>query len=146
MGRVRYRPRQLIVLVAAIAVLTGCSAVPDYDPPAPDATITASVPPGGMSLRELGGDQGPVDAVTIPRSHQLRVATFQVNVVNLVFVAPDAGELAEWFRTTLPEAGWTITTDSNDALIFTGHGWDGVFTPMGDGSSGGTFSLRQQGR
>lgn len=142
----RTQPRQLIVLIAAIVGLAGCSAVPNYDPPAPDASVTASVPPGGVSLRELGGEEGPVDAVTIPRGHQLRVSTFQVNVVNLVFTAPDAPELAQWFRDTLPDAGWQITTDTNDTLIFTGHGWDGVFTPMGDGASGGTFSLRQQGR
>ncbi|NLT30374.1 MAG: hypothetical protein GXX86_07950 [Propionibacterium sp.] len=142
----RSRIRPLLVVAVALAGVTGCSAVPDFDPPATPPPATASVPADGVTLRELGAEYGPVDAVVVPREHRLQLLTSQINVVNVVFDAPDADELAEWFRGTLPGAGWTITDDAGGTLIFTGHGWDGVFTPMGDGSPGGAFSLRKQGQ
>ncbi|MGJ3508608.1 hypothetical protein [Enemella sp. A6] len=142
----RSRTRPLIALVATLAVLTGCSSVPDYDPPPTPAPVTASVPSDGMTLRELGAEYGPVDAVVVPREHRLQLLISQINLVNVVFDAPDADELAAWFRRELPRAGWTITDDAGGALLFTGHGWEGAFTPMGDGSPGGAFSLRKQGQ
>lgn len=146
MGRVRTRTRPLIALLGVIGLVGGCSAVPDFDPPATPPPVTASAPADGISLRQLGVTDGPADAVVIPRDHELRLITSQINVVNLVFDHPDADVLADWFRDTLPEAGWTIIEDSGDTLIFTGHEWDGVFTPMGEGSPGGAFSLRKQGQ
>lgn len=133
-------------MLLSVGLLAGCSSVPNFDPPNTPPPTTVPVPADGMSLRELGVKYGPVDAVVIPRQHELRLLTSQINVVNLVFTAPDAQALAEWFRTTLPGAGWEITTDNNGALLFTGYGWDGSFAPMLDGSPGASFSLRKQGQ
>ena len=52
--------------------------------------------------------------------------------VTAVVVSPSGAEVAEHLRTALPAAGFTITADGADSLLFEGGAWQGAFTVNGE--------------
>lgn len=129
-----------MVLAAVVIVVAGCTAAPDTDPTAPPSSTATEAGVPGRTLASLGYESGPVAAIAIPDDAQLVLGTDQFNVVTAVFATPDAQTLVEFFRRSLPDGGFTIGADDGGALVFTGHGWEGAFTPGGEGRS--ALSLR----
>lgn len=145
-------------VVMAVGLLAGCgaavpaggappgpsgSAVRSPVPP-PSDTAAPPVPAEGITLRELGFQNGPVDAFFVPRTVVITDRVDQPNAVTVVVSAPGPAELARYYRMTLPRASFTVTADdaATNTLTFTGHGWSGVLT----GADGTTaVSLRPTG-
>ena len=120
-------------------MLAGCSAAPNgtrpSGGPSPSApTAGASIPADGVSLAELGFQNGPSDRVSLPRGVSFVTSADQPNAVTLVIDRPSGDEVATYLRRTLPAAGFTIDSDLGATLTFTGFGWTGSFT----GSAGGS--------
>lgn len=139
------------VWVAAALLLTGLTACssgapapsPASTPPLTPAATVPAVPAGGVSLRQLGFTQGPVDFLTVPAAARVDLRVDQPNNVTAGFGAPEGPEIAAWLRTHLGAGGFRITADSPSAVLFTGHGWDGAFT-LGGGQS--ALTLRRTAR
>lgn len=128
--------------VVALAV-TGCSSAAEVSEPVPTSGTSApTVPAGGQTLAQLGITNGPVDRILVPQRITVEEVVDQPNVITLVVSQPGGAELAGYLRTQLPAAGWTITADANDSLLFTGFGWDGAYTTSPQGWSG--LTVRQQ--
>ena len=126
----------LAVLVGA-GLLTGCGAAgvsepePSRSPVASSAaTAEPSIPADGLTLRELGFTNGPIDTFSVPASSIITDKVDQPNAVTVVMSAPDTPTLAAYYRTALPAAGFTVTADdrANGTMTFGGHGWTGVLT------------------
>lgn len=118
---------RMLVTAAAILVVGGCAAA--APPPAPDPTPTpVAVPAGGVSMAQLGFRNVPAASITLPAGVQILRQVDQENVLTATFAAPSPAELAGWLRTSLPQAGFRITADRGDSLVFTGPGWSGAFT------------------
>jgi hypothetical protein len=95
-------------------------------------------------LRQLGFQNGPVDAFYVPPTVVITDRVDQPNAVTVVMSAPGPAKLAAYYRATLPAAGFTVTADdgATDTLTFSGQGWSGVLT----GTEGTTaVSLRPDG-
>lgn len=128
-----------IVVLLGTGLLAGCGAAGVSDPepsrsPSASSTATAtaepSIPSDGLTLRELGFTNGPVDAFSVPASSLITDKVDQPNAVTVVMSAPDTPTLAAYYRVALPAAGFTITADdrANGTMTFGGHGWTGVLT------------------
>lgn len=118
--------KTLALLVAAVA-LAGCSGEEPTMTPATQPAVTPTIPADGADLRLEYGPRGlsaPSGAMVVERIDQ-------VNNVTIVFSAPTGAELAEYYRRTLPELGFTITADANNSLLFSDDQWDGGFTASG---------------
>lgn len=100
-------------------------------------TAAVTVPPDGVSLAELSFRNGPATAFSVPREVVIRTRIDQPSGVTVVFVRPDAHQLAGYLRRALPATGWVITGDdpSASSLTFTGYGWQGSFTGTGHASA-----------
>lgn len=126
-------------------MLAGCGAPGNGPGPTPSVTgsspstpaASASIPADGVSLKELGFENGPTDRLSLPRGLSLATAADQPNAVTLVISRPTAAELADYLRRTLPQAGFTIDSDLGDGatITFTGFGWSGSFTGAGSSSA-----------
>lgn len=118
--------------------LTGCAAAPIEPPPTPSTNPSVAVPEGGVSLRDLGFRHAP-EGLSVPADARISERIDQGNNVTVVFDQPSGDELIDYFRTALPELGFTIDEDANGAMLFHRDPWQGAFTSA-DGIS--ALSLR----
>jgi len=118
---------------AAVLALAGCGAGPVVpDPPAsPSASASrASVPTGGISLRDLGFDNGPAQ-LSLPVGVVLTTSADQVQQVTLVISSPPPKDVSDYLLRVLPTTGFTVGRHRDDAIEFSGHGWIGSFVATG---------------
>ena len=146
------RWRLALVSAAAAACLVGCGAATGPEEPTPTAASTGSTSPvpspptatpaetpspsatlAGLTLRQLGFENGPLDEISLPRDLVVSTAVDQPNVVTIVLARPSPQAVEAHLRATLPAAGFTIDAraDSGQAMTFEGHGWTGAFTGTG---------------
>lgn len=111
----------------AITVLTGCSASTEETATPTSTSTQATIPSDGVTLRSLGFSHGPNTQFSIPQGSVLTTRIDQANVVTLVFAEPSGQTLRDYFVRALPDAGFTIDSVADDALVFSGHGWNGSF-------------------
>ena len=95
--------------------------------PSPSATLT------GVTLRQLGFENGPLDEFSLPSDLVVSTAVDQPNVVTIVLARPSPQTVEDYLRATLPSEGFTIDAraDAGQAMTFDGNGWTGVFTGTG---------------
>jgi hypothetical protein len=107
----------------------GPSPSPSTVSPAPSATIS----PSGLTLRELGFENGPLDEFSLPSDLAIATRVDQPNVVTIVLAGPDPAAVEDYLRAILPAEGFTIDAraDAGQAMTFEGHGWTGGFTGSG---------------
>jgi hypothetical protein len=150
-----------VALVSTVAAmcLGGCGAASGPGDPSPAATPTTpttsvsaepspsgaspgspsadgssqSATPAGLTLRQLGFDNGPLDAFSLPRDSVISTAVDQPNVVTIVLAGPSPQTVEGYLRDTLPRQGFTIDAraDAGQAMTFDGNGWSGAFTGTG---------------
>ena len=117
-----------IILAACLLLAAGCAA-----PTTPIPAITADtetsdvVPADAVALKDLGFENSPADFY-VPAGAVIVDRVDQSNNVVVVLEHPAGSELAEFWRTTLPEQGWRITADGNDSLLFDRGELHGAFT------------------
>ncbi len=132
--------RRVAALAAAITLAaTGCTTPPPVIPSEPAASSTRSAPSDAVSLAELGFSHGPAE-LWLPRSITITQRVDLATNVTLVVISPSGPELAQWLREILPAAGFTITADGQDSLLFERDHWQGAFTTTDDDLS--ALSLR----
>ncbi len=133
-----------VALVGALELLGACAGTaPEPSPTAisstadPSPTVTPSIPANGVTLRELGFSNGPVEEFSIPTGAVVTDRVDQPNVVTIVMSAPPVAALADYYRRALPAAGFTITADdpTTHTLTFAGQGWTGVLTGSDDATA-----------
>ena len=128
-----------LLSVALVGTVGGCAASTGDGPgpspsPTPSASVTASprIPADGLTLAALGYRNGPVAAVSLPRTVVVTARVDQENNVAAALSQPAAADVAAYLRRALPLAGFTITDDNQNAmqpaLTFRGLGWHGSFT------------------
>lgn len=118
--------RKLIALVA-LAALSGCSAATPVEP-TPTASLTSTaVPDGGEALRDLGFRNAPA-GLSIPRGSAITERIDSANNATVILTSPDPLSVLSYLRSALPAAGFTITGDGQNSLLFEGGGWQGAFT------------------
>ena len=118
--------------MVAVTALAGCSAAPASPTPTPTSTSAAvSVPADAVTLRDLGLTNAP-EGVSLPKGAVVSDMINMGNNVTAVVVSPSGAEVAEHLRTALPAAGFTITADGADSLLFEGGAWQGAFTVNGE--------------
>ena len=113
----------------------GCGAAsgpePTSSPSARPSPVEVSVPSDGVTLEELGFQNGPA-VFSVPRSSVLTTTVDQDRTVTLVIGEPSPEAMAQYLRIALPVTGFTIdqdeTADDSSTLTFSGFGWSGVFT------------------
>ena len=103
------------------------SVSPSPEAPSPTATLT------GVTLRQLGFTNGPLDEFSLPRDLVVSTAVDQPNVVTIVLARPSPQTVEDYLRDTLPSEGFTIDAraDAGQAMTFDGNGWSGAFTGTG---------------
>lgn len=123
-------------------MLAGCASGSNGPGPTPTVsggpaspTASASVPMDGVSLKELGFENGPTDRLSLPRGLNLATASDQPDAVTLVISRPSSKEVADYLRRTLPSAGFKIDSDLGETFTFAGFGWSGSFTGSGSSSA-----------
>jgi len=121
-------------------MLAGCSAAPTGPGPSPSSSGASSaapppVPADGVSLEQLGFDNGPTDRIFLPRGVSLITSADLATSVTLVIDQPPAERVAGYLRQSLPAAGFKIDSDRGATLIFSGFGWSGSFTGAADSSA-----------
>ena len=91
----------------------------------------------GLTLRQLGFENGPLDEFSLPRDLVIATRVDQPNVVTIVLAGPSPGTVEDYLRATRPDAGFTIDARAADgqALTFEGSGWTGGFTGTGTTSA-----------
>lgn len=130
--------------ILAVAVMTACGAAPGPGEPSttgtptpsassePSATVTESpsAPAAGLTLRELGFENGPLDEFTLPSDLVISTRVDQPNLVTMIVSRPSPQTIEDYLRSTLPDAGFTIDARSatGGAMTFEGNGWSGGFT------------------
>ena len=112
----------LLVLLA----LSGCT-TPPPQPVTPEVTWTASAPADGVTLTQLGFRNGPAE-FWLPSGVVIRDRIDLESNVTVTITSPGGGELAAWLRRNLPAAGFEITADGQDSLLFRRGQWQGAFT------------------
>ncbi|MDO5068023.1 MAG: hypothetical protein Q4D96_12150 [Propionibacteriaceae bacterium] len=135
--------RQALAGTVLAALLVSCGGAPatQESPTLPGttaATNTPTSPEGGVSLAGLGLGNGPRD-VWLPSRVVIVEQVDLVNNVTLVLAEPAGEELASWLRQHLPAAGYEITADGQNSLLFHKEPWQGAFTVTGEYSA---LSLR----
>ena len=142
------------LLLAGGWALSGCGAAtstpanPTTPAPAPSASSTPatsapSVSPtatptvSGLTLRQLGFSNGPLDQFSLPSELQVSTRVDQPNVVTIVLAGPSPEVIEDYLRATLPTEGFAIDAQAADgqAMTFEGHGWSGGFTGTGPNSA-----------
>ena len=137
--------------VIAAVTLAGCGAAPEEPPqppssspiPSVSASPTESPTPtptqalAGLSLRQLGFNNGPLDEFSLPSNLQISTRVDQPNVVTIVLTSPSPELIEDYLRATLPQEGFTIDARAaaGQAMTFAGHGWTGGFTGTGANSA-----------
>jgi hypothetical protein len=85
----------------------------------------------GITLRQLGFENGPLDEFSVPAGSVVSTSVDQPNVVTLVLSLPSPQTVEDYLRATLPGKGFTIGvrgTAGGGAMTFAGNGWTGGFT------------------
>ena len=123
--------------VLAFLALAGCTPPPPQ-PATPEVTWSASAPADGATLAQLGFGNGPTD-FWLPSGVVIRDRIDLESNVTVTITSPGGAELAAWLRRNLPAAGFEITADGQDSLLFRRGQWQGAFT-VTEGLSG--LSLR----
>ncbi|HEY5981147.1 MAG TPA: hypothetical protein VIT41_16090 [Microlunatus sp.] len=87
----------------------------------------------GLTLRQLGFENGPLDEFSLPSDLRVSTAVDQPNVVTIVLARPSPQTVEAYLRATLPDEGFSIDAraDTGQAMTFAGHGWTGAFTGTG---------------
>jgi len=103
------------------------SVSPSPEAPSPTATLT------GVTLRQLGFANGPLDEFSLPSDLVVSTAVDQPNVVTIVLARPSPETVEDYLRATLPNEGFAIDAraDAGKAMTFEGNGWTGAFTGTG---------------
>ncbi|MDO5683253.1 MAG: hypothetical protein Q4G46_10550 [Propionibacteriaceae bacterium] len=128
--------RAPVLWLVVVLTLAGCSGQRPIPVPPPTPSMSAvAVPPGGVSLRELGFEHGPAALITIPESTRLGLRVDQPNMVTMTFLAPDGLVIGSWLGEHLADGGFRVTAESAEGLIFEGYAWSGAFTAHPDGSA-----------
>lgn len=130
-GYLRAPTGRMLVIAASLLAFGGCAATPPVTPRPTASPAAVPVPDGGVSLAQLGFKNPPATSISVPSSALVTSRVDQENVLTATFIQPSAADLAGWLRTHLPEAGFRITADRGDSLVFTGPGWNGAFTAQG---------------
>lgn len=122
-------------MIAALACLlvVGCASGIEPIPAiidVPGATSTFALD-GSLLLTDLGVSNAPAD-FRVPDSARITDYVDQPNNIVVVFQGADVGELVEFWRSALPEQGWTITGDANESLLFERGQLHGAFTVTDD--------------
>ena len=112
----------LLVLLA----LSGCT-TPPPQPATPEVTWTASAPADGVTLTQLGFRHGPAEFWR-PSGVVIRDRVDLEANITVTITSPGGAELAAWLRRNLPAAGFEITADGQDSLLFRRGQWQGAFT------------------
>ncbi len=112
----------LLVLLA----LSGCT-TPPPQPATPEVTWTASAPADGVTLTQLGFRNGPAE-FWLPYGVVIRDRVDLEANITVTITSPGGAELAAWLRRNLPAAGFEITADGQDSLLFRRGQWQGAFT------------------
>lgn len=124
-----------LALLVALA-LAGCAApaanVATATPTPSVAAPTAEVP-AGVPLTALGFTNAPA-TLTLPYGSTITQRTDAANNITAVISSPAGAKVLAHLRATLPTAGFTITADGGDSLLFTDGTWEGAFT-ISDGLS-----------
>jgi hypothetical protein len=122
------------------APTTAPSPTPSASAPTPTPSASASAPASsptasmsGLTLRQLGFENGPLDEFSLPSDLVVSTAVDQPNVVTIVLAGPSPQTVEDHLRATLPNEGFTIDAraDAGEALTFEGNGWTGGFTGTG---------------
>jgi hypothetical protein len=97
--------------------------------PAPSRSTSLS----GLTLRQLGFENGPLDEFSLPSDSVIVTSVDQPNTVTIVLAQPSPESVEEYLRATLPAEGFTIDdrAAAGQALRFEGNGWTGGFTGTG---------------
>ncbi len=141
LSRVAARLSTALLIVVVLATVSACAGGGAASPPRPAPSFrTVAVPPGGVSLAQLGFQHGPVGAITVPEDARTGLRVDQPNMVTMTFVAPAGEAIGAWLRGHLAEGGFRLTAESAEGLVFEGHAWAGAFTVSGEGSA---LTLRQ---
>ena len=112
--------------VLAFLALTGCT-TPPPQPATPEVTWSVSAPADGATLAQLGFGNGPTD-FWLPSGVVIRDRIDLESNVTVTITSPGGAELAAWLRRNLPAAGFEITADGQDSLLFRRAQWQGAFT------------------
>lgn len=83
-----------------------------------------------MTLTSLGFANAPA-GISLPVGATISERTDSANNVTVVLTAPSGLEVLAHLRATLPSAGFDITADAGNSLLFTDGTWDGAFTISG---------------
>lgn len=112
---------------------TDPSAEPSTGSPTASPTASATVSPSGLTLRQLGFANGPLDEFSLPSDLAIATRVDQPNAVTIVLAGPGPAAVEEYLRATLPAEGFTIDAraGAGQAMTFEGHGWTGGFTGSG---------------
>lgn len=92
--------------------------------------VSTHVPDDAVAFATLGFQFAPED-LHAPSGSVITERVDQVNNIVAVFTAPSGLDLAAFYRSTLPEQGWTITADGNNSLLFERGELHGAFTVTG---------------
>jgi hypothetical protein len=84
----------------------------------------------GLTLRQLGFENGPLDEFSLPSDSVIATSVDQPNSVTIVLARPSPATVEDYLRATLPGEGFTIDprATSGRAMTFQGNGWTGGFT------------------
>lgn len=115
-----------MVLAVTAVLAAGCAAQGPTPSPAPSGSLAPA--PGVTTLAEEGYREGPAALVPIPADAKITQYVDQPNVLAASFSEPSGERIAAVLREELPDAGWTITADTDAAVIFSRPGWQGHFT------------------
>ncbi|WP_130874612.1 hypothetical protein [[Pseudopropionibacterium] massiliense] len=110
----------------ALLALAGCT-TPPPQPATPEVTWTADAPTDGVTLTQLGFRNGPAE-FWLPSGLVIRDRIDLESNITVTITSPGGAELAAWLRRNLPAAGFEITADGQDSLLFRRGQWQGAFT------------------
>lgn len=113
------------------------TATPATPTPGTPSPTTATPTLSGVTLRQLGFTNGPLDEFTLPSTLEVSAKVDQPNVVSIVLVNPSPAEVEDYLRAALPREGFRIDAraTAGAAMTFAGHGWTGGFTGTGTSSA-----------
>jgi hypothetical protein len=130
-------PSEPAPTVVTSSSLPSASQSPTVGSPSPSSTTsspsdtTTPTPQEGVTLRQLGFENGPLDEFSVPSDAVVSTSVDQPNVVTIVLSRPSPQTVEDYLRATLPGEGFTIGargTAGGGAMMFEGNGWRGGFT------------------
>ena len=122
--------RRTAAWLLLVSAFSGCT-TPPPQATTPEVTWTAVAPSDGATLTQLGFRNGPTD-FWLPEGLVIRDRVDLESNITLTITSPARAELAAWRRRNLPAAGFEITADGQDSLLFKRGQWQGAFTVAGE--------------